>query len=321
MAPTFIFLFFLCLTYAGYLLATRNSDARRERMRERLAAALRERAGDEEGGEVRLTRQGEMSGIPFVAALLGRLGLARRVHRMISQADVQITVMRLIAFSAAAGLVAFLAAVTVTGSPVLLVVLPAAAASVPLAHIAWRRKSRLAKFLEHLPGALDLMSRALSAGHPFSETLQVVAAEMPEPVASEFRVTFEEQKLGLSVKRALENLGERVPLLDLRLCITAILIHRETGGNLAELLDKVATTIRERFKIMADLRAMTASTRGSAWLLCLLPLCVALLMAALNPEHMSVLWRDPRGHKLLALAFAMQATGMLLVRRILNIKI
>jgi tight adherence protein B len=320
MLPTIVFLFFLCLTYAGYLFATRDSEARRLRMRQRLSEALHD-APEQEGHHVQLARDGEMSGIPFVAVFLERLSLARRLNRMISQADVQITVTRLLAFSGAAGLMAFLAAFTVTGSPILLLVFAAVAASVPLVHISWRRKKRLAKFLEHLPGALDLMSRALSAGHPFSETLQVVADEMPEPVATEFRVTFEEQKLGLSLKQALENLSERVPLLDLQLCITAILIQRETGGNLGEILDKVSTTIRERFKIMADLRSMTSATRGSAWILCLLPLVVALLMTAANPEYTGILWSDPRGHKMLMVAFAMQVMGMLLVRRIMNIKI
>ena len=320
MLTTFIFLFFLCLTYAGYLLATRDSEARRLRMRQRLSEALHDSPA-EEGEHLRLTRSGEMSGIPFVAALLERLSLAQSLNRMISQADIQITVTRLLTFCGAASLMAFLAAFTVTGSPILLLVSAAAAALLPLIHISWRRKKRLAKFLEHLPSALDLMSRALAAGHPFSETLQVVADEMPEPVATEFRVTFEEQKLGLTLKQALENLGGRVPILDLRLCITAILIQRETGGNLGEILDKVSATIRERFKIMADLRSMTAATRGSAWILCFLPIGVALILTSLNPEQMSVLWNDPRGHKLLAIAFLMQVIGMLLVRRILNVKI
>ena len=165
------------------------------------------------------------------------------------------------------------------------------------------------------------MSRALSAGHAFAESLHMVATEMPEPIAGEFRKTYEEQNLGLSLKLALENMTKRVPLLDLRLCVTAIMIQRETGGNLAEILEKVAHTIRERFRIMEDLKTLTTSSRMSAWLLCGLPIFVALTVTFLNPDYMSVLWSDPRGHNLIYIAVGMQITGMLVVRKILRIKI
>jgi len=165
------------------------------------------------------------------------------------------------------------------------------------------------------------MSRALSAGHAFSESLQMISQEMPEPIAGEFHKTYEEQNLGLSLKLALENLLQRVPLLDLRMCVTAVLIQRETGGNLGEILEKVAYTIRERFRIMGDLKTLTTSSRLSAWLLCGLPIFVAIAVTFMNPEYMSVLWKDPRGHYLIAAAIFMQITGMLIVRKILNIKI
>jgi len=172
-----------------------------------------------------------------------------------------------------------------------------------------------------LPDALDLMSRGLSAGHAFTEALQMVASEMPEPISSEFRKTYDEQNLGLSLKLALENLIHRVPLLDLRMCVTAIMIQRETGGNLSELLEKVAYTIRERFRIMEDLKTLTLSSRWSAWLLCGLPIFLAVYMTAMNPTYMEVMWRDPRGHNLLFIAAAMQILGMLLVSKIMKIKI
>jgi len=209
----------------------------------------------------------------------------------------------------------------VTISTPLVVCAGIAAAAVPFVHVAYRRKRRLNAFLEHLPDALDLMSRALQAGHAFAESLHMIATEMPEPVATEFRKTYEEQNLGLSLKLALENLAERVPLLDLRLCVTAIMIQRETGGNLAEILEKVAYTIRERFRILEDLKTLTTSSRMSAWILCGLPVFVALAVTVMNPEYMSVLWRDPRGHNLLFAAAFMQFTGMLIIRKILRIKI
>jgi tight adherence protein B len=123
------------------------------------------------------------------------------------------------------------------------------------------------------------------------------------------------------VKLALENLTQRMPLLDLKLCVTAVLIQRETGGNLAEILEKVAYTIRERFRIMEDLKTMTLSSRWSAWLLCALPIFLAVYVTFMNPGYMDVMWKDPRGNKLLAIAVIMQILGMLMVQRIMKIRI
>jgi len=232
-----------------------------------------------------------------------------------------VTVTRLIMFSAMAGILAALAASVVVVSAILITFCALLAASVPFVHVWWKRKKRFDRFLENLPDALDLISRALSAGHAFSEALHMVSTEMPEPIATEFRKTYEEQNLGLSLKLALENLIQRVPLLDLRMCVTAVLIQRETGGNLAEILEKVAYTIRERFRIMGDLKTLTTSSRMSAWILCGLPILVSIAVTAMNAEYMSILWKDQRGHVLIAVALFMQVSGMLIVRKILNIKI
>jgi len=165
------------------------------------------------------------------------------------------------------------------------------------------------------------MGRALLAGHAFTEAMNMVAKETPEPIASELGRAYEEQNLGLSIKLALENLCERIPLLDLRLAVTAIMIQRETGGNLGEILETVAGTIRDRFRILEDLKTLTTSSRLSAWLLCALPIMVAVMVTVINPDYMSVLWKDTRGHNLIALALAMQVIGMLMVRKILRIKV
>jgi tight adherence protein B len=165
------------------------------------------------------------------------------------------------------------------------------------------------------------LSRSLAVGHAFSESLHQVAAEMPDPIAAEFRLTFEEQKLGLSIKMALDRMTERVPLLDLRLCVTAMHIQRETGGNLAEILEKVSQTIRERYKIMEDFRTMTTSSRLSGWILCALPFLLVFMLTVFNPDYMSVLVRDPRGHYVLGFAIVWQIFGMLLIKKFLSIKV
>ena len=315
-----VFLFALFLVFGAYLIATQGSDAKRDRLRQRLSEALLHSSHTEDP-EVVLARSELMSEIPLLNRLFIQLQVATRLKTMLDQADLHLTVTRLLMFSAMAGILAALAASVVVVSAVLIVFSGLLAASVPFIHVWWKRKKRFDRFLENLPDALDLISRALSAGHAFSEALYMVSTEMPEPIASEFRKTYEEQNLGLSLKLALENLAARVPLLDLKMCITAIMIQRETGGNLAEILEKVAHTIRERFRILEDLRTLTTSSRMSAWILCGLPIFVALAVTALNPEYMSVLWRDPRGHYLIAAAMTLQITGMLIIRKILKIKI
>ncbi|MBA3240268.1 MAG: type II secretion system F family protein [Acidobacteria bacterium] len=320
MIPFFVFMAGMFLVFGAYFLATRDSEAKRKQLQQRLSDTLlySKHTGDE---DVRLARDELLSEIPALNRLLVSLPVAARMRRMLDQADLHITVTRLVMLSLMAGMLAALAVSMLTISKLLMVGAGVGAASVPLAHVVFRRSRRLHAFLTLLPDALDLMSRALQAGHSFSETLHMIAIEMPEPIATEFRKTYEEQNLGLSLKLALDNLSQRVPLLDLRLCITAIMIQRETGGNLAEILEKVAHTIRERFRILEDLKTLTTSSRMSAWILCALPVFVALAVTVMNPDYMDVLWRDPRGHNLLALAAFMQVSGMLVIRKILKIKV
>ena len=315
-----VFVFALFLVLGAYLLATHSTDKKRARLQKRLSEALLHSANAEDV-DVVLARNELMSEIPWVNRMLVDIQAALQLKRMLDQADLHITPSRLLMFSFMAGMLGALASSVLTVFIPIMILAGLVCAALPLVHVWWKRKKRFDQFLYHLPDALDLISRALSAGHAFSESLHMVSMEMPEPIATEFRKAYEEQNLGLSVKLALENLTQRIPLLDLRLCVTAIMIQRETGGNLAEILEKVAYTIRERFRIMGDLKTLTTSSRMSAWLLCALPIFVALAVTVMNPEYMSVLWKDPRGHYLIAAALTMQVTGMLIVRKILKIQI
>ena len=315
-----VFVFALFLVLGAYLFATHSTDQKRARLQKRLSEALMHSAHTEDI-DVVLARNELMSEIPWVNRTLINIQATLHLKRMLDQADLHITPSRVLMFSFMAGMLGALAASVLTIFIPLMILAGVGCASLPLLHVWWKRRKRFNAFLEHLPDALDLISRALSAGHAFSEALHMVSLEMPEPIATEFRKAYEEQNLGLSVKLALDNLTQRMPLLDLKMCVTAILIQRETGGNLAEILEKVAYTIRERFRIMGDLKTLTTSSRMSAWLLCALPIFVALAVTVMNPEYMSVLWKDQRGHYLIAAAITMQITGMLIVRKILNIKI
>ena len=316
----FVFLAGLFLTYTLFLFTSRASDKKRAILKERLADAIRSSAHSTDM-DVQLARQELLSEIPWMNRVLIKLQVTSKLKQMIDQADAHITVMRLILFSLTAGVLAFLAVSMVSASYLLMGFFGVVATALPILQIHVKRKKRLKKFLQLLPDALDLMARGLSAGHAFTEALQMVSTEMPEPIATEFRKTYEEQNLGLSLKLALENLVERVPILDLRMCVTAVLIQRETGGNLSELLEKVAYTIRERFRIMEDLKTMTLSSRWSAWLLCALPILLAVYVSFMNPGYMDVMWRDARGNRLLAIAAIMQVLGMLMVQKIMKIRI
>jgi tight adherence protein B len=317
---TFVFLFFLFATYALFLVASRKSDARHARLQQRVAEALQESSTRSPEETVQIMREDTMGGSPFIHDLLSSINVMKKLDTMLRQADTNITVSRLLFFCGIAGLMAGLAAYTV--APAAIAVLAAIIASLlPIIFASRKRKKRLNKFNSQLPDTLDLLSRSLSVGHAFSESLHQVAAEMPEPIATEFRITFEEQKLGLSTKAALDRLSERVPLLDLRLCVTAMHIQRETGGNLGEILEKVSHTIRARYKLMEDFRTLTTASRGSAWVLCVLPIAIIGVLTLLNPDHTFSLLHETRGHYVIALAAILQFLGVITIKKILDIKV
>jgi tight adherence protein B len=320
MIPFFVFLFCLFATYGTYLLVTRKTADQRAKVNQRLADLLAFSTAASDPA-VQIARDDLMSDIPLLNRLIGDRPAAAKIKLMIEQADLQLTVSRLFLFSGLAGILAFLATAMITPMLGLHLIVGGTAACVPFLHVLYKRKKRLNRFLADLPDALELMSRALAAGHAFTECLKMISEEMAEPISMEFRRTYEEHNLGLSSKLALENLATRIPLLDLRICLTAVQIQRETGGNLGEILEKVAYTIRDRFRIQEDLKTLTSQSRISAWILCAMPMLIALTTTLLNPDYMSVFWRDPRGNKLVAIAIAMQVVGMLMVRKIINIKV
>jgi len=315
---TFVFLFFLFLVYALFLVASRKTHARQERLEQRVTEALQ--GLNSTVDPIQISRDDSIGGHPLINRLLSSLDFIKKIDDMIRQAGMEITVSRLLTFCFVSAVLAGMAAYTILNFLVAFA-LAILAGLVPILHVARKRKKRLLKFNTQLPDTLDLMTRSLAVGHAFSESLYQVATEMPDPIAAEFRVTFEEQKLGLSMKVALDRLTERVPLPDLRLCVIAMHIQRETGGNLAEILEKVSQTIRERFKLMEDFRTMTTSARGSAWILCGLPIGIILLMTAINPDYMSVLLHDQRGHYIMIVAAIMQLLGVFTIRRILAIRV
>jgi tight adherence protein B len=191
----------------------------------------------------------------------------------------------------------------------------------PYAWLLHKRSSRFKKFEEMFPEALDLLSRAIRAGHALQTALGMVAEELKEPVGPEFKKTFEQQNFGLPLRDALNELAERVPILDVRFFVTAVLIQRDTGGNLAEILDNLAHVVRERFKIRRQIRVHTAHGRFTGYVLLALPAALAMALSVINPEHMQLLFREHMGQMMLVGAIVMQTIGFIWIRQVIKIEV
>jgi len=200
-------------------------------------------------------------------------------------------------------------------------VLGAMTSTLPLMWVLFRRKRRLAKFGQQLSDALELIARALRSGHSLAAAMELVGTEMSEPISTEFARVYEEQNLGVSIDVALDNMTLRVPNLDLKFFATAVILQRQTGGDLAEILDKIGSLIRERYKILGQVQALTGEGRLSGIVLLALPPVLFVAVYRLNPEYASVLFTDPMGKKMLAGAALSMLFGALVIRKIVDIKV
>jgi tight adherence protein B len=191
----------------------------------------------------------------------------------------------------------------------------------PLMYLHYRRSKRMAKMERQLPDALDLMTRALQAGHAFTSALKMAGEEMADPVAGEFRTVHDEVNFGVSLEQALTHLSERVPLTDLRYFVVAVLIQRESGGNLTEILGNLSRLIRERLKLLAKIKVLSAENRMSAWILGLMPFFLAGAINLANPKFMSLLWTDPIGIDIIKYMLTLMLIGVVIMRRIISVRI
>ncbi len=187
--------------------------------------------------------------------------------------------------------------------------------------VVWKRSQRIKKFEAHLAQALEVIGRSLRAGHPFSMGIYMVYTELPDPIGTEFGQVFHQQQMGIPVDEALKSMTQRVPLMDLRFFVLSIMIHSQTGGDLAEILDNLAKVIRERFKVLGQVKALTAEGRLSGWVLCALPVFVFFVLLTLNRDYVMLLLTEERGQNMMWFAGIMQIIGMLVIRKIVNIKV
>lgn len=312
----FCFLAVVLFLEGGYLTWHALRGPKAKRIRERLQAVSTEWNAP----EAILLKQRLLSKSPALQRLLLRAPHIDRLDRLLQQSGLPFLVGGFIGYTIAAAGCGLMAGAFV-GLPLILMLACAAGGSLlPLFFILHAKRKRLEKIERQLPEAMELMSRALKAGHAFSGALQMVSSDGPEPVAGEFRATFDEVNFGVSVHNALLNLAARVPITDLRYFVIAVLIQRESGGNLAELLDKISALIRARLALLGRIRVLSAEGRLSAWILSCLPFATALVMYFLNPDFMSILWTDPAGLMMVATALGMMVTGIFAMSRIIKIR-
>ncbi|WP_296951422.1 type II secretion system F family protein [uncultured Massilia sp.] len=294
-----------------------GAASRRVARRLQLMAGGQGRAGE----RISILKQRRYSRQDALDRLLHRAAFAPRIDRLLVQSGMKWSVEVFLLWSGAALLAGVLATARWPLPLAARVVAALLFALLPLALARRMRRRRLARIEMQLPDAADFIARALRAGHSFSNVLQIVGNELSEPLGGELRVVREEINYGVPMAEALHNLAARIPLTDLRYLVIAILIQRETGGNLAEILGNISHIIRDRLKLMAQVRVLSAEGRMSAWILGLLPFVVAGMMLMVNPAYIRILWTDPVGIKLLWLALAMLLLGVAWLRQAIRIRV
>ncbi len=305
----------LALEGAYNLWASRHS-AEAVRIGARLAAL-----GGNAHAELSLERARESSRLPWLKALLQGSAWGQGLAHWVGTSGVQVSAAELLALSAGLGVVGLLLPVLVLNSVLTGLVAGPLLAALPWWRVGSRRARRLERLERQFPEALDFLGRAMRAGHSFPSAIRMAGEELAEPMRRDFRLLSDEMKYGAPVQEALASLAARVPLGDMRYFVVAVMIQRESGGNLAELLDNIGTIVRERLKLRGEVRTLSAEGRLSAWILVALPFCMALLVNLVNPTFMSVLWTDPIGIRLIGGSVLFMLLGGLWMRTIIRIRV
>lgn len=316
LAMVFISVFLMVYSFAVPVFGAERKAARRLKKRLRTVALQRHHKGA--AAMLREKYLRELSPLErWLEALPGMERLALYIEQAGRQTPAYRVALLALVLCVTGGWLTF----TFLHQPLLAVLAAAAGLAAPFVRISMDRSKRLMKFEEQLPEALDVMVRALKAGHPFSGTLQLVSEEMNDPIAHEFGITFADINYGLDVKQAFLNLLERVPNMTLMTMVTAVVVQRETGGNLAETLNKISTVIRGRFRLSRRIRTLSSEGRLSAWILAMIPFVLLIIIMVTTPSYLPILLQEEAGHKIIITAFFMQLVGILWIRRIINIEV
>jgi tight adherence protein B len=317
-AVTSAFLAVLLIVFWVYRSLSKATDETTRRVMSRMEALGR---SGEPAAYPSLLRDESLSEIPFFDRVLHHSNIARRMDLLLKQADMKMRVGVLVLLILVLAAFAFLVVSWLTGHILLSLAAALLFGAIPYFVVKRKKEIRVRRFEQSFPDALDLFVNALRAGYAFSGAMSMVAEEAPAAVGKEFGIAFEEHELGLDTKDCLLNMVQRVDSLDLKLFVTAIIIQRETGGNLAEVLDKISYVIRERFRILGEVRAYSAQGRFSGLVLGLLPIIMAVVFTIIAPKYMVVLITDPFGKILLGAAVVLQILGFITIRRIVAVKV
>jgi tight adherence protein B len=297
------------------------------RKREGATRGLRDRIGVKhslrEGGSppVAIERDSRLSAVPAIDRLLRNLHVTRNLELLLYRAGMGVRVGAFLMMCAVGAMLAYLVGYVVFGKVLHALLFLVVGAALPLLFVLHKKSARIKAFSEEFPDALDLLVTALRAGISFSSALQIVADESPEPIRSEFAIVVEEQSLGLDMRDALTNMANRVGAMDLKFFVTAVVLQRDTGGNLTEVLENTSHLIRDRFRILGDIQTFTAQGRLTGFILTCLPLALAFFMLAVAPDWFHKMWDDPNGRAVLGFAALMQITGGFVIRQIVSIKV
>lgn len=287
----------------------------------RIEKRLRAMSAGASNSDIKLVKQRLLAQTPGMERVMLHIPRIHQLDRILMQSGLQLTVARFIGLTLLA-IVAGLVLGALLALPAIIVMAAGASAgAMPWLYVRRAIYKRLNSIEQQFPDALDLMGRAMLAGHAFPSALKMVGDEMPEPVAAEFRIVFDEVNYGISVQDALINLAKRVPSTDVGYFVISVLIQRETGGNLAELLGNLSKLIRERLKLLGEIRVLAAEGRLSAQILTVLPFALAFVINLINPKFLSVLWTDPAGLKIIGFTLLLMVVGIFWMWRIVKIRI
>ena len=308
------------LAYGLYQLWHDLRKPEQKRLQQRLREQTLIQLPTDKGGQASILRK-SLSQKKWADVLLAKYGLVQKIQKSFSQAGVEWSASRFLINTCSIGLLAILVLTAMDVSTTVAVGLGVLVPVGPLMFISFKSKRRKKKLNYQLPDVFDLLGQALRAGHSLAAGIQLVGQQLPDPVGLEFRRCFHEQNLGIKLEEALRNMAQRANVLDLSFFVTAVTVQRQTGGDLAEILEKISKVIRDRIKILGQVRALTAEGRMSGWVLSALPVVVFFIAKTLNPEYVNILLYEPDGQAMLGAAIVMQIMGMLMIKKIVNIKI
>ena len=307
----------MLIFYSGYQLWKDLRGSDRKKIRER----LREDAVRKQVKKAELSITKQKSEQFFLSNILNRISITQKLEKWIVQANLNLESTQFLVWISSSAAIIGIGGLLLKLSTWVIIAIPVSIIVLPIFVIKFLAKRRMNTLVNQLPDVFELITQALRAGHSLASGIQLVGQQLPDPAGTEFARIFYEQNLGIKIEEALTNFADRTDQLDVRFFVTAVLIQRQTGGDLAEVLDKIGSVIRDRIQILGQVKALTAEGRMSGWVLSIMPFFVFFLAWVMNPDYAGILLYEQRGHYLLGGALFFEIIGMLMIKKIINIKV